>query len=109
MNTQRDIIQVVRKGKIKEQGNDFLFWQSQSYLKRLTIIEEIRQSYNQWKYGTEQGLQRVYRILNENKVRYLVVGGYIVGFHGYPRYTKDLDIWIWINDENAENLLLSLK
>ena len=30
-------------------------------------------------------------LLNENKVRYLVVGGYAVAFHGHPRYTKDFD------------------
>jgi hypothetical protein len=29
--------------------------------------------------------------LNDKKVRYLVVGGYAVAFHGHPRYTKDLD------------------
>lgn len=28
--------------------------------------------------------------LNENNVRYLVVGGYAVAFHGYPRYTKEV-------------------
>jgi hypothetical protein len=33
-------------------------------------------------------------LLNEHKVRYLVVGGYAVAFHGHPRYTKDLDVWI---------------
>lgn len=31
-------------------------------------------------------------LLNEHNVRYLVVGGYAVAVHGYPRYTKDLDI-----------------
>lgn len=39
----------IRKGKIKEQGNDFLFWQSQSYLKRLETVEQIRQEFNIWK------------------------------------------------------------
>jgi hypothetical protein len=34
------------------------------------------------------------KLLNENNVKYLVVGGYAVAFHGHPRYTKDLDIWI---------------
>lgn len=29
--------------------------------------------------------------LNDNDVRYLVVGAYALAFHGYPRYTKDLD------------------
>ncbi len=53
----------VRKGKIKEQGNDFLFWQSQPYEIRLATIEQIRNEYNTWKYGSEQGFQRVYRIV----------------------------------------------
>lgn len=47
--------------------------------------------------------------LNENSVRYLIVGGYAVGFHGYPRYTKDLDVWIEISDENAENVVNALN
>ncbi len=48
-------------------------------------------------------------LLNENDVKYLIVGGYAVGFHGYPRYTKDLDIWILISHENAEKVLKVLK
>jgi hypothetical protein len=48
-------------------------------------------------------------LLNANNVKYLIVGGYAVGFHGYPRYTKDLDIWILVSHENADNLLLALK
>lgn len=47
-------------------------------------------------------------LLNANKVRYLIVGGYAVGFHGYPRYTKDLDIWLLISEENAENVIVAL-
>ena len=54
---------VIRKGKLKDQSNDFLFWQSQPYLKRLAVMEEIRQDFNTWKYGAEQRFQRVYRIL----------------------------------------------
>ena len=48
-------------------------------------------------------------LLNANNVKYLIVGGYAVGFHGYPRYTKDLDIWILVSHENAENILKALK
>jgi len=38
-----------------------------------------------------------------------VVGGYAVAFHGYPRYTKDLDVWIELSPENAENVIDSLE
>jgi hypothetical protein len=47
-------------------------------------------------------------LLNGYSVRYLVVGGYAVAFHGYPRYTKDLDIWIELSPENADNVLKAL-
>lgn len=49
------------------------------------------------------------QLLNVNEVRYLVVGGYAVAFHGYPRYTKDLDLWIWLDQKNAEKKLQILK
>jgi hypothetical protein len=34
-----------------------------------------------------------------------VVGGYAVGFHGYPRFTGDIDFWIAISSENATKIL----
>lgn len=47
-------------------------------------------------------------LLNRNNVKYLVVGGYALAFHGHPRYTKNIDLWIWINKENAENVIKAL-
>jgi hypothetical protein len=47
-------------------------------------------------------------LLNAAEVRYLVVGGYAVAVHGYPRYTKDLDIWIESSPLNADRLLRAL-
>ena len=48
-------------------------------------------------------------LLNENNVGYLVVGGYAVAFHGHPRYTKDLDVWIDLSPDNADKILDALK
>lgn len=48
-------------------------------------------------------------LLNENKVQYLVVGGYAVNAHGYPRYTKDIDFWLWMNEENIQKLISAIK
>lgn len=42
--------------------------------------------------------------LHSNGVEYLVVGGHAVAFHGYPRFTGDLDIWVRASPENAERL-----
>jgi hypothetical protein len=44
-----------------------------------------------------QDFREFIELLNYNQVRYLVVGGYAVAFHGHPRYTKDIDIWIWVS------------
>jgi predicted nucleotidyltransferase len=41
------------------------------------------------------------KLLISHDVRYLLVGGYAVGFYGYPRATADMDIWIEVSDENA--------
>ena len=48
-------------------------------------------------------------LLNERQVKYLVIGGYAVTFHGYPRYTKDIDFWIWLNEENLSQLEKALS
>lgn len=46
--------------------------------------------------------------LDARGVRYLVVGGYAVAFHGYPRYTKDLDIWVDATPDNARAMVEAL-
>lgn len=56
-----------------------------------------------------QDFREFIQSLNDNAVRYLVVGGYAVAFHGHPRYTKDIDIWIEMTPENAEKLIKSLE
>ena len=47
--------------------------------------------------------------LNAKHVRYLVVGGYAVAIHGHPRYTKDLDIWVECNLQNAQAIIQALS
>jgi len=42
-------------------------------------------------------------------VEYLVVGGYAVGFHGQPRFTKDIDLWVRASDENLTRVKLALE
>ncbi len=48
------------------------------------------------------------RSLNDNGVRYLVIGGYAVALHGYPRYTRDLGIWIDMRPDNAGRMIQAL-
>lgn len=48
-------------------------------------------------------------LLHSHKVEYLVIGGYAVGYHGYPRATPDMDIWIARNSANAERMVAALR
>ena len=48
-------------------------------------------------------------LLNAHNVRYLLVGAYAVALHGYPRYTKDLDVWVELSAANADGLLRALE
>ena len=44
-------------------------------------------------------------LLEKKSVEYLVVGGYAVGFHGFPRYTGDIDFFVAVSEANAERLM----
>jgi hypothetical protein len=48
------------------------------------------------------------RIFNDNGVRYLVVGGYAVMLWSEPRFTKDLDVWVGDDDDNAARVFRAL-
>lgn len=49
------------------------------------------------------------KLLNFHEVEYLLIGGFAVGYHGYPRATGDMDIWIAVSPENAEKMVTVLK
>jgi hypothetical protein len=48
-------------------------------------------------------------LLNSNEVEYLVVGAFAVAFHGFPRYTADLDLLVRPTDENANRVMRALS
>jgi predicted nucleotidyltransferase len=56
-----------------------------------------------------QDFKEFIQSLNDNQVRYLVIGGYAVALHGYPRYTKDIDIWIEMTPDNATKMIRALQ
>jgi hypothetical protein len=46
---------------------------------------------------------------DRHEVRYLVVGGWALAAHGVPRLTKDLDLWVWPDDRNADAVVRALE
>ena len=49
------------------------------------------------------------KCLTQNKVEYLLVGGYAVVLHGYPRYTGDMDIWVNKTEDNYGQILKAFQ
>lgn len=50
----------------------------------------------------EKDFREFLELLEKNNVKYLVVGAFSMGYHGRPRYTGDMDIWIRVDEENAQ-------
>ena len=48
------------------------------------------------------------RLLRAHGVEYLLIGGWAVGYHGYPRATYDLDVWIATSPANAQRVVTAL-
>jgi hypothetical protein len=49
------------------------------------------------------------QLLNAHEVEYLLIGGYAVGYYGYPRATNDIDLWIAIDAANAARVVRALR
>ena len=53
--------------------------------------------------------QEFFRSLNSHGVEYVIVGGYAMGYWGWPRYTKDMDLLVAANEENARRIVAALR
>ena len=58
--------------------------------------------------NTHPDFEELFRLLEEHDVDYMIVGGYAVAYHGYPRFTKDIDIFFDRSDENVSRLRKAL-
>jgi hypothetical protein len=56
-----------------------------------------------------QDFEDFVKLLNKHQVDYMVVGRYALAFHGKPRHTGDLDIWINCSETNAKKLVIAIK
>ncbi|MCZ6632443.1 MAG: nucleotidyltransferase [bacterium] len=59
--------------------------------------------------NTQPDFEELLRLLEQNEVRYMIVGGYAVAFHGHPRFTKDIDIFFISTDENIVKVRRALR
>ena len=52
--------------------------------------------------NTQPDFEDFLRLLEVHRVEYMIVGGYAVAFHGFPRFTKDIDVFF---SDSADNLI----
>lgn len=57
----------------------------------------------------EKDFEELLKLFNKNKVKYCIVGAYAVAFYAKPRYTKDMDILMEPETENAKRIVKSLN
>ena len=57
---------------------------------------------------TQADFEDFLRLLEEHRVDYMIVGGFAVAFHGFPRFTKDIDVFYADSPENAVKLQATL-
>ena len=56
-----------------------------------------------------QDFSEFLKLLNAHRVEYLLIGGFAVALHGYPRATADMDVWVARDRSNAERLVSCLR
>jgi hypothetical protein len=57
----------------------------------------------------QKDFREFFALLNAHKVDFIIVGGYALAFHGAPRYTGDIDVYIKPDQNNASRILEALK
>lgn len=93
---------IVRFGGRRVLKRDSKHWKSFAALVRNSFLACILMK-------TSQDFEEFFASLNNNEVRYVVVGAYAFALHAYPRYTGDLDILIVPDRENARKAVAALE
>jgi len=57
---------------------------------------------------SEKDFEELLKLFNKNKVKYCIVGAYAFAFYATPRFTKDLDMLVEPDKENAFKIIKSL-
>jgi hypothetical protein len=56
----------------------------------------------------QNDFKELLELFNAHKVEYIIVGGHALAFHGAPRYTGDIDLFVKPDTENARRILAAL-
>ena len=56
----------------------------------------------------QQDFKELLKLLEKHNADYMIVGGYAVAFHGYPRFTNDIDIFFSASKKNTDRIIRAL-
>ena len=56
----------------------------------------------------QNDFKELLELFNEHKIEYIIVGAYALAYHGAPRFTGDIDIFVNPSIENAQRILSAL-
>jgi len=59
--------------------------------------------------AVQKDFEELLALFNKKRIKYLIVGGYALAFHGAPRYTGDIDIFVNPDSRNAELIMAALE
>jgi hypothetical protein len=59
--------------------------------------------------AVQKDFEELLALFNSKRIKYLIVGGYALAFHGAPRYTGDIDIFVKPDSRNADLIMAALK
>ena len=56
----------------------------------------------------QQDFKELLELFNSHRIEYIIVGGYALAYHGAPRYTGDIDIFVKPDKKNAKRIIAAL-
>lgn len=57
----------------------------------------------------QRDYEELLRLFNKHKVKYCITGAFALAFHAVPRYTKDIDLFVEADVDNAERIIAALN
>ena len=95
------------EGGFPDRSFDVEFWQDQGDEAIFAAAWEMVELAEEISHGRKP--IELLQLLNEFQVEYLIVGGFAVMKYGEPRYTKDLDVWVYNSFQNSIRVVEALK
>ncbi len=70
----------------------------------MTLLNNCDWKQESFCMNTHPDFEEFLKLLSENHIEYMIIGGYAVAYHGFPRFTKDLDIFYLNSPENIRRI-----